>query len=92
MKKYEILDKLGQGGMGVVYRAVQKNLNREVAIKILPKAYSENPEVKRRFVSEMQICGKLAHPNIIQIFDNGEQDGTLYYVMEYIQGDRKSVV
>ncbi|MBI2942641.1 MAG: protein kinase [Candidatus Wallbacteria bacterium] len=86
MKKYEILEKLGQGGMGVVYKAFQKNLNREVAIKILPKAYSENPEVKRRFVSEMQICGGLVHPNIIRIYDNGEQDGTLYYVMEHIQG------
>ena len=86
MKKYEILDKLGQGGMGVVYKAVQKNLNREVAIKILPKAYSENPEVKQRFISEMQICGGLLHPNIIRIFDSGEQDGTLYYVMEYVKG------
>src|SRR5437899_1879944 len=86
MKKYEILDKLGQGGMGVVYKAFQKNLNREVAIKILPKAYSENPEVKRRFLSEMKICGSLVHPNIIRIFDDGEQDGTLYYVMEYIPG------
>jgi hypothetical protein len=86
MKKYEILDKLGQGGMGVVYKAVQKNLNREVAIKILPKAYSENPEVKQRFISEMQICGGLLHPNIIRIFDSGEQDGTLYYVMEYLKG------
>ncbi len=86
MKKYEILGKVGQGGMGVVYKAVQKNLNREVAIKILPKAYSENPEVQSRFVSEMQICGSLVHPNIIRVFDNGEQDGTLYYVMEYIPG------
>ncbi|MBI4870854.1 MAG: serine/threonine protein kinase [Candidatus Riflebacteria bacterium] len=86
MKKYEILEKLGQGGMGVVWKAVQKNLNREVAIKVLPKAYSENPEVKQRFITEMQICGGLLHPNIIHIFDSGEQDGTLYYVMEYVKG------
>ena len=83
---YKILGKLGAGAMAVVYKAQQLSLNRTVAIKVLPKHFSENPEYVERFYKEGQAAGKLNHNNIVQAFDVGEAGGYHYFVMEYVEG------
>jgi serine/threonine protein kinase len=83
---YKIHGKLGAGAMAVVYKATQLSLNRTVAIKILPKRFSENPEYVERFYKEGQAAGKLNHNNIVQAIDVGEAGGYHYFVMEYVEG------
>jgi serine/threonine protein kinase len=83
---YKILGKLGAGAMAVVYKAKQLSLNRTVAIKVLPKRFSENPEYVERFYKEGQAAGKLNHNNIVQAIDVGEAAGYHYFVMEYVEG------
>lgn len=83
---YKILGKLGAGAMAVVYKAKQLSLNRTVAIKVLPKRFSENPEYVERFYKEGQAAGKLNHTNIVQAIDVGEAGGYHYFVMEYVEG------
>ena len=83
---YKILGKLGAGAMAVVYKARQLSLNRIVAIKVLPKRFTENPEYVERFYKEGQAAGKLNHPNIVQAVDVGEAGGYHYFVMEYVEG------
>jgi len=83
---YKIQGKLGAGAMAVVYKAKQLSLNRTVAIKVLPKRFSENPEYVERFYKEGQAAGKLNHNNIVQAFDVGEAGGYHYFVMEYVEG------
>jgi serine/threonine protein kinase len=83
---YKILGKLGAGAMAVVYKARQLSLNRTVAIKVLPKRFSENPEYVERFYKEGQAAGKLNHNNIVQAIDVGEAGGYHYFVMEYVEG------
>jgi serine/threonine-protein kinase len=84
MATYELLEKLGQGGMGVVYRALQKPLDREVAVKFLLPQASASEEFVRRFQREVSACIQVEHPGIVRILDSGEMDGKLYYAMEYI--------
>jgi serine/threonine-protein kinase len=83
---YQILSKLGQGAMAVVFKAKQLSLDRIVAIKVLPKRLSENPEFVERFYREGRAAARLNHPNIVQAFDVGESGGYHYFVMEYIDG------
>ena len=83
---YKILGKLGAGAMAVVYKGKQLSLNRSVAIKVLPRRFSENPEYVQRFYKEGQAAGKLNHPNIVQAIDVGEAGGYHYFVMEYVEG------
>jgi len=83
---YKIIGKLGAGAMAIVYKGKQLSLNRTVAIKVLPKRFSENPEYVERFYKEGQAAGKLNHPNIVQAFDVGEAGGYHYFVMEYVEG------
>ncbi len=83
---YKIVGKLGSGAMAVVYKARQLSLNRMVAIKILPKRFTENPEYVERFYKEGQAAGRLNHPNIVQAIDVGEAGGYHYFVMEYVEG------
>jgi len=83
---YKILGKLGAGAMAVVYKAQQLSLDRTVAIKVLPKRLSENPEYVERFYREGQAAAKLNHNNIVQAFDVGEAGGYHYFVMEYVEG------
>lgn len=83
---YRILGKLGAGAMAVVYKAQQLSLNRMVAIKVLPKRFSGNPEYVERFFKEGQAAGKLNHNNIVQAVDVGEAGGYHYFVMEYVEG------
>jgi serine/threonine protein kinase len=83
---YKILEKLGAGGMGVVYLAEDINLKRKVAIKFLPKQISENSEDRERFKIEAQAAAALNHPNIATIHAIEEADNELFIVMEYIKG------
>ena len=83
---YTLVKKVGEGGMGDVYKAIQAPLNREVAVKLL-KPTDNNPEGEHYFMREVQAINMLRHPNIIQIVDFGkEADGTLYLVMEFLPG------
>ncbi len=84
---YKILEKLGEGGMGVVYKAIDTKLDRPVAIKFLPTHLSTSDENKARFVQEARTTAALNHPNILNIYDIDEQDGGLFFVMEYIEGE-----
>jgi len=83
---YQILGKLGRGAMAVVYKARQVSLDRIVAIKILPKQLSENPEYVTRFYKEGRAAAKLNSNNIVQAIDVGEYGGYHYFVMEYVEG------
>jgi serine/threonine protein kinase len=82
----EILEMLGQGGMGVVYKAVQKNLGRTVALKVLSPHLSADPEFVERFTREARALASLSHPNIVGIYDSGIHDHVPYLVMEYVDG------
>jgi len=84
--EYEILEEIGRGGMGVVYRARQCGLNREVALKLLPAGSLAGDEYMRRFRREAEMAAKLRHPNIVQVFDAGQVDGELFYSMELVAG------
>ncbi len=83
---YEFLEKIGSGGMGEVFKAQDKRLNRFVAIKALPYARSGDPERRRRFVQEAQAASSLSHPNIITIHDIFQEGDTHFIVMEYVAG------
>src|SRR5207253_3039378 len=84
---YEIVAPLGRGGMGEVYRARDTRLGREVAIKILPPAFSADPESIRRFEKEARAVASLSHPNIVTLLDVGEQEGVRYAVAELVAGE-----
>src|SRR5712664_477956 len=84
---YEILDAIGAGGMGEVYRAKDTRLDRTVAIKILPAHLSSDPVRKQRFEREAKTISSLNHPNICVLYDVGQQDGIDYLVMECIEGE-----
>jgi WD40 repeat protein/serine/threonine protein kinase/formylglycine-generating enzyme required for sulfatase activity len=84
--EYELLEKLGEGGMGAVYKARQTNLDRLVALKVLPKDRSENKAAIARFYREMRAVGRLSHPNIVQAHDAREIDGSPVLAMEYVEG------
>jgi len=84
---YEILNQLGAGGMGEVYRARDAKLNRDVAIKVLPDALSRDPAALARFEREAQAVAALSHPNILAIHDFATQDSTTYAVTELLEGD-----
>jgi len=83
---YEIVSPIGAGGMGEVYRARDKRLNRTVAIKILTRHVSDQPELKARFEREAQTLASLSHPHICPVFDVGQQNGIDYLVMEFLEG------
>ncbi len=85
--KYEVVSELGQGGMGVVYKARDPFIGRLVAIKTITPDLVSEPEVLKRFYREAQAAGTLQHPNIVTIHDMGEADGCPYIVMEYVEGE-----
>src|SRR6185312_15177283 len=81
-----VVDRLGEGGMGVVYKARDTHLDRFVAIKVLPPEKVADPERKRRFVQEAKAASALNHPNIVHIYDIAEADGIQFISMEYVPG------
>jgi serine/threonine protein kinase len=83
---YEILDRLGRGGMGDVYRARHVRLKRDAAFKILPLARMASPAAVARFMREVEAVGRLEHPNIVRALDAGEAEGVHYLVMEVVEG------
>ncbi|MBZ5704336.1 MAG: protein kinase [Acidobacteriia bacterium] len=85
--KYEILEVIGRGGMGVVYKAVDPEIGRLVGIKMMTSAVINDPDLLKRFYREAQSAGKLQHPNIITIYDLGVHDATPYLVMEFLEGE-----
>ncbi|MFV1968907.1 MAG: serine/threonine protein kinase, partial [Pirellulaceae bacterium] len=82
----EILDLIGQGGMGAVYKARQRGLDRLVALKILPPDVGRDPAFAERFAREARALARLSHPNIVGIYDSGKAAGLYYLVMEYVDG------
>jgi len=84
--RYKVLGELGRGGMGIVYKAQDTVLDRPVALKVLPEALRENAQALQNFLREAKSAAKLNHPNIVTVYDAGEQDGRYYIAMEYVDG------
>jgi eukaryotic-like serine/threonine-protein kinase len=86
-ERYEIVRLLGQGGMGAVYHARDRELEREVALKVIRSDMAANPEILRRFKQELILARQITHKNVIRIFDLGQADGIKFITMEYIEGE-----
>jgi eukaryotic-like serine/threonine-protein kinase len=84
--RYEVVDLIGHGGMGALYRARDPRIGRYVAIKLL-RADFDTPELRDRFFREAAAAGSLSHPNIVTIYDVGEDDGLPFIAMEYVRGE-----
>jgi hypothetical protein len=84
---YEVIAPIGAGGMGEVYRARDPKLGRDVAIKVLPESFSQDADALARFEREARAVAALSHPNILSIFDFGREDGTVFAVMELLEGE-----
>ena len=84
--RYEVLQLLGEGGMGAVYKAKDRELDRLVALKVIRPELAENPEIHQRFKQELILARQVTHKNVIRIFDLGEAEGTKFISMEYIEG------
>ena len=85
-KRYVIQERIGMGGMAEVYRANDLKLNRLVAVKVLKKEYREDETFVRKFQVEAQAAAGLMHPNIVNVYDVGEDRGLYYIVMELVEG------
>lgn len=85
-ERYEILEKIGTGGMSDVYKAIDHKLNRPVAIKVLKQEFSENANFVSKFRTEAQAAAGLTHPNIVNVYDVGDENGIYYIVMELVEG------
>ena len=84
--RYQIVGELGRGGMGIVYKVKDTALDRIVAFKVLPQTLTENEQAVTNFIREAQAAAKLNHPNIVTVYDTGEQNGRYYIAMEYVEG------
>src|SRR5688572_5477094 len=84
---YRIIDKLGEGGMGIVYKAQDTRLERLVALKFLPPDLSDEPEAKQRFITEAKAASALNHPNVATVYDIGEGELRSFIAMELVEGE-----
>ncbi len=85
--KYRVLEEIGRGGMGIVYKAEDIRLQRTVALKFLPPQLADSPELKERFLIEARAAAALSHPNICVIHEVGEEEDRPYIAMEYVEGE-----
>jgi serine/threonine protein kinase len=85
--KNRVLGLLGMGGMGVIYKAVQEPINRIVAVKVLPPQFSRDHESSLRFESEAKAISMLQHQNIVQLYEYGEENGSRYFAMQFVEGE-----
>src|SRR5579859_4948245 len=83
---FSIVAEIGRGGMGIVYRAYQPSLAREVALKVLPRWFAAQPGFTERFLSEARAAARLHHASIVTVHDVGEADGWQYIVMQLLRG------
>ena len=90
LSHYRILEEISRGGMGIVYKALDLKLNREVAVKVLPPELVSDPDRKRRFVQEAPAAAALKHPNIAVVYEIDEVDGVDFIAMELIEGEKLS--
>ena len=92
-ERYQVLRRLGTGGMAIVYHARDLNLQREVAVKVLRQDLITDPAFRKKFLQEARSAANLIHPNIVTVYDFGQDAGTYFMVMEYVQGtDLKSLL
>src|SRR5215216_6091282 len=84
---YRIMEALGAGGMGTVYKAYDEKLHRVVALKLLPPEYTSHEDRRRRFLQEARAASALNHPHILTVYEIGDADGKPFIVMEYIEGE-----
>ena len=85
-RRYEVLEEIGRGGMGLIFRARDRRLNRIVALKRLPENLREHPKALQLFLNEAQAAARLNHPNIVTVYDTDEEDGAFFITMELLQG------
>jgi serine/threonine-protein kinase len=83
---FQLLDELGRGGMGVVYRARQESLQRTVAVKMVREAHLATADDRARFRAEASAAARLAHPNVVTVYEVGDVDGQAYLCLEYVAG------
>jgi len=86
-ERYVPIRKLGQGGMGTVYLAEDRRLNRKVALKMLPSSLQSDEKMRLRMVREAQLAARVVHPNVVGVFDVGQEQGSCYVSMEYVEGE-----
>src|SRR5688572_10220829 len=86
LKSYEVKEKIGEGGFGAVYRAIQGSVGREVAIKIILPQHANHPEFVRRFETEAQLVARLEHPHIVPMYDYWREPNGAYLVMRFLRG------
>jgi len=85
--KYEVLEPIGRGGMGTIFKARDPILERTVALKVISSEIADTQELRARFFREAQACARLSHPNIVTVHDMGEDGGRLFIVMELLDGE-----
>src|SRR5215470_4762521 len=85
--KYQILERIGRGGMGTIYKAHDPLLDRSVALKVISNEVEVTDELRARFFREAQACARLSHPNIVTVYEMGEENGRLFIVMEMLDGE-----
>src|SRR5262249_1706703 len=86
IQRYEIVERIGRGGMGMIFKAHDPVLDRTVALKVISPEIEVTDELRARFFREAQACARLAHPNIVTVYDMGEENGRLFIVMEFLEG------